>query len=118
MFTEIFWHAFLRVNTPEKAQKLLRKFEEVGHTEVTLLSCKQYWKDDKLFEVGFTTPLNEPILSEAVLTALLAAHQLAYHWEVTGPYTNQENQWEFHGSNAKTKVTGIELINFRIESTN
>lgn len=114
MFNEIVWHAFFKTKTSEKAQKLIKKFEDVCSTQVTLCKCERYWKDSSLFDVTFTTPLNNSNVSEAVFQTLVTAHSLAYEWGVSGPYTNQENNWMFSGITTKTKVTGIEWIEFSI----
>jgi hypothetical protein len=118
MYKEINWHAFFKVNSMEKARKLLQRFEEVCETKAILSTCERYWKDENLYDVSFSTPLNETDISKAVFAVLLTTHKLAYEWQVTGPYTHANGFWEFHGMTTKTKVTGIEWIEFRIETAN
>lgn len=117
MYKEIYWHAFFKVATKDSAQKLLKKFDECCETKATLLTCERYWKDDSLFNVTFTTPLMETDVSSAVFTVLLTTHKLANAWNVTGPYSHERGMWEFHGLATKTKVPGIEWIEFRMEKT-
>lgn len=116
MYKIIHWHAFFKVNTEEKARRLLSRFEEVCETNAALLSCERYWKDSALYDVGFSTSLNKDDISHAVFSTLVIAHKLAYEWQVTGPSNSESGIWEFSGLTTKTKVTGIEWIQFRIET--
>lgn len=116
MHRSIHWHAFFKVNTEEKARILLSRFEEVCETNATLSSCKRYWKDTALYDVCFSSPLNKDDISHAVFSTLLIARKLAYEWQVTGPSNSESGIWEFCGQTIKTKVTGIEWIQFRIET--
>lgn len=117
MYEEIYWHAFFKANTKDSAHKLLRKFGECCETTAALVSCERYWKDNSLFDMTFTTSLKETDVSIAVFTALLTAHKLADSWNITGPYCSGSGIWEFYGLTTKTKVTGIEWIEFQIETT-
>ncbi len=116
MYKYIYWHAFFKVNSVEKVHKQLTRFNEVCNMNGTLVSCERYWKDSSLFNVVFCTPLNKDDIADAVFAALLIAHKLAYQWEVTGPYISEPGMWEFRGLTTNTKVTGIEWIEFRVES--
>jgi len=116
MYKSINWHAFFKVNTEEKARRLLSRFEEVCETKATLLSCERYWKDSALYDVVFSTSLNKDDISYAVFSTLLIAHKLAYEWQITGPSDSESGMWEFCGLTTKTKVTGIEWIQFSIET--
>ncbi|MDQ0062700.1 hypothetical protein [Paenibacillus harenae] len=116
MHKYIYWHAFFKVNREEKVHKLLTRFNEVCDMKGTLVSCERYWKDSSLFDVVFSTPLNKDEIADAVFAALVISHKLAYQWEVTGPYISEPGMWGFRGLTTKTKVTGIEWIEFRVES--
>ncbi|MGO4543000.1 hypothetical protein [Paenibacillus sp. 2TAB19] len=116
MHKSIHWHAFFKVNTEEKARKLLSRFEEITETNATLTSCERYWKDSTLFDVGFSTSINEEDISHTVFLTLVIAQKLAYEWQITGPSNSESGIWEFRGLTTKTKVTGIEWIQFRIET--
>lgn len=116
MHKRIYWHAFFKVNTEEKARRLLSRFEEVCETNATLTSCERYWKDSALFDVAFSTSLNMEDISHAVFSTLVIAHKLAYEWQIAGPSNSESEIWEFCGLTTKTKVTGIEWIQFRIET--
>lgn len=116
MHKNIYWHAFFKVNREEKVQKLLTRFNEVCNIKVTLISCERYWKDPTLFDVVFTTPLNKEEITDAVFAALVISNKLAYQWEVTGPYIFEQGIWEFRGLTTKTKVTGMEWIEFTVKS--
>ncbi|SDP24123.1 hypothetical protein SAMN04487897_1544 [Paenibacillus sp. yr247] len=116
MHKYIYWHAFFKVNTKEKALKLLTKFDDICETKATLLACERYWKDESLYEVSFATALNKEDISDAIFSTLVISHKLAYKWEVNGPSTPGLGVWEFHGLTTKTKVTGIDWIQFRIKS--
>lgn len=110
----IHWHAFFKVNTDEKARRVLSRFEEVCGTNATLTSCERYWKDSALYDVGFSTSLNKEDISHAVFSTLVIAHKMAYEWQVTGPSNSESGI--FSGLTTKTNVTGIEWIQFRIET--
>ena len=115
MYQCIYWHAFFRVTRVEKVTKLLRKFDELCDTKTSLLSCERYWKDESLFDVSFSSPLKKIDISDAVFTSLVVANKLANSWEIAGPYISNV-KWEFHGLTTKTKVTGIEWVQFRLGS--
>jgi hypothetical protein len=112
----IYWHAFFQVSTKEKALKLLARFDDVCETKATLLECDRYWKDTSLYEVSFSTSLNKEDISDAVFSALITSHKLAYNWKVSGPSITETGKWEFRGLTTKTKVTGIDWIQFRLKS--
>ncbi|SFS76147.1 hypothetical protein [Paenibacillus sp. BC26] len=116
MYKCIYWHAFFKVNREEKVHKLLTKINEVCEMNGTLISCERYWKDSFLFDVVFSTPLNMHKIADAIFAVLTSSHKLAYQWEVTGPYITEPGTWEFRGLTTKTNVTGIEWIEFRVES--
>jgi hypothetical protein len=116
MYKSIHWHTFFKVNTEEKARRLLSKFEIICEMDATLSSCERYWKDSAFFDVRFSTSLNKEDISHAVFSTLVIAHKLAYEWQVKGPSNSESGVWEFCGLTTKTKVTGIEWIQFRIET--
>lgn len=116
MYSYIHWHAFFKANTEDKVRKLLAKFEDVCETKVTQSVFERYWKDSSLYDVGFSTPLNKDEITEAVFSTLVISHKLAYTWEVTGPSISESGIWQFRGLTTNTKVTGIEWIQFRLET--
>ncbi|AZN40057.1 hypothetical protein [Paenibacillus albus] len=116
LFRELNWHALLRVSRAEKVNRLLKQLEEICGQPVTLLTCERYWKDSGLFDVSFTTPLNEVTPADAVFQALVTARNLAFDWHVSGPSITGDNQWEFRGLTTKTQITGIEWIQFHMDS--
>ncbi|MGI2294256.1 hypothetical protein [Paenibacillus sp. GXUN7292] len=116
MLKYIHWKSFFKVNSEEKVHKLLAKINELCDVKATLISCERYWKDTSLFDIVFSTPLYKDEIADAVFAALVISHKMAYQWEVTGPYISEQGMWEFRGLTTNTKVTGIEWIEFRVES--
>ncbi|WP_141504495.1 hypothetical protein [Paenibacillus luteus] len=115
MLKYIYWHAYFKVNREEKVHKLLARINEICDMKGTLISSERYWKDSSLFDVVFRTPLIKDKIADTVFEALVISNKLAYQWEVTGPYISEPGMWNFHGLTTKTKVTGIEWIQFRVE---
>jgi hypothetical protein len=115
-FEMIQWHAFLDVRSPRKAEKLLERLGQALSRSLTLQMCTPYWKDARLFEALFTSPLNAPDIVQATFTTLHMCQQIAGTWQITGPQEFSNDIWELHGSTVQTLISGIAMVDFTLSN--
>jgi hypothetical protein len=110
-FESIQWRVLLRARSERKVDLFLQRVGAALGREVTRERCERYWKDRRLFDLHFSSPLHEPDIRSAVFQALLHCQALMPHWTVTGPTQYEGGHWEFQGSSVN-EVTGIVMIEF------
>ena len=111
MFKVIKWNAFMRVADERKVAKIVERYAADSGQRMTLLSCERYWKDRKLFQVEFISPLNVESVSDAIFLTLCICGRLLTNWNITGPFGYDGGLWEFNGK-AGNYAEGIEMIGF------
>lgn len=113
---EMDWVVFLRANRKEKAEKFLKRMEETLRTKIVLRLCERYFKDNSLFEIGFTTRIDTQDVREAVFSALCLGQRVLPHWTVTGPMGSDDGGlWELRG-HSKDEATGPVMIDFTLRN--
>jgi hypothetical protein len=112
-FEKIQWRVLLRARSERKVDLFLQRVGAALGREVILERCERYWKDRRLFDLHFSSPLHVPDIRGAVFQTLLHCQVLMSHWTVTGPTQYEGGLWEFHGSSVN-EATGIVMIEFRV----
>jgi hypothetical protein len=115
-FDNMIWRVFLKVNKRDKALKIISKIEQTLGHKIDLGTCERYWKDETLYEVDFTIPLNCSNIEQAVFKSLILANKINREWHVIGPYETQTNIWHFEGICSKPNFVGMNWANFIIEN--
>lgn len=95
VFDEIGWHLFLNTEDPAKAERIVRRVEQLVRVELDVISAQRYWKDPTLTEVQLRSqiqPLTEP--SEATYVLLLTVQRLAHRVSTAGPQTYEGGKAE------------------------
>ncbi len=105
----------MRVADERKVAKIVERYAAASGQRITLLSCERYWKDRKLFQVEFTSPLHVESISEAVFLTLCICGRLLTNWNVAGPFGYDDGLWEFRGD-AMNYAEGIEAISFTMNN--
>jgi hypothetical protein len=114
MFDALVLYLFLRVNTQDKAQKLLGKVKKKLDVDTRDGYCRKYWKDKTLYEAKLTVPLSMTGVTEAVFSALAFCSRLAIEWRIRGPFRYNEDKWELLGtaSSDTLSVQGVVFARF------
>ena len=97
MFEQIRWTMFLKVNSKKNAEVILRRFSKTIKSEIIIIECEQYWKDNTLFRAVVTSPLGVTEIPSAVFETLQICARVAHHWMIGGPHESERNHWKFSG---------------------
>jgi hypothetical protein len=116
MFKEIKWRAYYKVNSKDKALKILKRFEGAIGSKIELTSCEPYWKDQSLYEVNFVSELGNTDIKDAIFNALIHSQRIGHECHVTGPQSYEGEKWSFEGIIPKTSIAGVEWVIFSISN--
>jgi hypothetical protein len=113
---EIEWQVFLRVKSPNKADRLLDGFAQVIGREITRLQCERYWKDESLVRATVRSVVQAADVASAILETLQLCSGVAHQWVVTPPQFYDEGHWEFTGTaeSRSIRMVGVAHVDFRI----
>jgi hypothetical protein len=113
---EIRWTAFLRVNSEKKAKKVLHRINEAIGSQIEVIECGKYWKDQSLFKAYFRIGLVCSEIADAVFETLQICRNLASHWTVSTPSEYKDERWEFNGFTHEVSLTSVESMDFHLSN--
>jgi hypothetical protein len=92
------WKLALRVSRRDKADKELRRAQELLQNDLQVASREPYWKIPELWMCEATTRLAVASDPDYVMQCLVLADRLATGWIVSGPSLSPDGILEsFHG---------------------
>lgn len=115
-FENIYWKAYLKLNSESKVKLMIKKLEKVIEKPITVISSQKYWKDNSLYEVSFTTSLRIDEVEKAIFEALRTYKLLGHDCYIVGPENYEGEKWDFEGICSRTNIPGLEWISFRIQN--
>ena len=119
--TTVGWTLMFRVRNRDKAEKELRRAEELLGQELRLGKCEQYWKIPELWSCEANTDFKVASEAEQITACLLCANRLAIGWYVLGPYLRPDGTLEsFNGifdgrhQGKGAKIQSLEWAQFQV----
>jgi hypothetical protein len=118
--TTVGWTLMFRVRNRDKAEKELRRAEELLGEELRLRNCEPYWKIPELWRCQADTDFEIPSEAEQITACLLRANRLAIGWYVLGPYFRPDGTLEsFNGifdrhQGKGAKIQSLEWAQFQV----
>ena len=118
--TTVGWTLMFRVRNRDKAEKELRRAEELLGQELRLRNCEPYWKIPELWRCEADTDIEVPSEAEQITACLLRANRLAIGWYVLGPYFRLDGTIEsFNGifdrhQGKGAKIQSLEWAQFQV----
>jgi hypothetical protein len=119
MYFQISWLVFLKVKNEFKAMKLLKQFEGSINQQLLNINLKPSNKDSSLIDATFNTQYEFGMeIEKAVFDVLQRVNKLSYSWSVYSPsnISNEEIVWTFEGFSNSSRITGIEWIQFILQT--
>jgi hypothetical protein len=92
----IHWELFLRVKTPQAAEKVLRRLSARIGRDVTPFHVERYWKLPELHSVRATTSLEADCVEPAIFEMLVACRGIGV--TVSSPSEYGDGWWTVGGS--------------------
>ena len=117
--TTVGWTLMFRVGSRDKANKALRRAQELLSHELRVSGCERYWKIPGLWTCNAATHFEAPSIAEQITGCLLLANRLATGWYVLGPYFRPNGSLENFGGifdrrQSGAKMQSLEWAHFQV----
>jgi len=111
-----------RVGSREKAQRQLRRAEQLLGSELRVNGCERYWKIPELWTCNAATEFDAASVSDQTTRCLLLANRLANSWQVRGPHLRPDGTLEgfsgiFSRGAAGANMQSLEWAQFQVTDT-